>query len=363
MLAHTKSCLVRNMLFGVLTMLSTVTTSINTGKMQDASEFLQITAETASRVEHLVRISYDQSANIRAISWSSDSTVLAVAGGAGVKLYQAPEYDQYEELYSASVYNMDINPSIPQVAFAATRNSSSLGNVHIRSITDGSERILPSDYTIVHLKYSPDGSMLATTHGGVVTLWDASNWLQVATLNSNSDNDVIDMAFTADGNYLVTVHREGQMYWWNTVDTNMSSDIIIPSDQSPFTIRLAFSRDNLYLATIELLSPIESASVISLRQIGLSASGSDEQLSILETNDVISTSGTNALIFSADGRLLITADVRPQLRFIDIETNVTLHTLEVGQDSIALLAVNGAGALLAGAEDSRFVHLWGVPST
>lgn len=73
--------------------------------------------------------------------------------------------------------------------------------------------------TICSLVFSPDGEILGSgAVSGAVTLWDVKRWSLLGLPLWSGSPIALDMAFTPDGNQLITAHGDGKIHRWATGD-------------------------------------------------------------------------------------------------------------------------------------------------
>ena len=83
---------------------------------------------------------------------------------------------------------------------------------HLRDLRSQTGFHLGKVYAAV---FRPDGRILATGGGTVVWLWNPATGENLDTLSVDDSNDVITMAFSPDGHFLVTTdRRSGAIRLW-----------------------------------------------------------------------------------------------------------------------------------------------------
>ncbi|MBP2329609.1 WD40 repeat protein [Kibdelosporangium banguiense] len=66
------------------------------------------------------------------------------------------------------------------------------------------------------ITFSPDGRYLAGARADGVTLWDLATHARIAEIRGGSSSSSLDaMAFSADGNRVVTADRRGSVFVWD----------------------------------------------------------------------------------------------------------------------------------------------------
>jgi WD40 repeat protein len=100
------------------------------------------------------------------------------------------------------------------------------------------------DASMSHVKFSPDGTMLATYgHRNVVSLWDANTGRMLREIGKN-DSPVIAASFTPDGKHLVSGGYDGRIQFHNP-----NTGELMRSFQAAHTYSLAISSDGKRVVT------------------------------------------------------------------------------------------------------------------
>jgi WD40 repeat protein len=121
------------------------------------------------------------------------------------------------------VYGVDQSADRARLVVANGGTSGMDSTLRIFDVSDGREllNVLPPGKFIMpqHPRFNPDGSLIALTEGyrGLVHLHSASTGARVRTLTGHSDK-VDDLAFSPDGQYLLSTSRDGTSRLWSVAN-------------------------------------------------------------------------------------------------------------------------------------------------
>lgn len=150
------------------------------------------------------------------IDWSPNSKTLAVADTEGLWLYDATDWTAKPQLLA----QFDTIPERPNgIAFGP------------------------------FVEFSPDGQMLAFSNGYTIRLLDVQEEIELSPVRLPEENLVVSMAFSPDGEYLVTSSHL-RLLFWNTHDWTIEKTWESPRTNDYTMLEaVIFSPDGSLLAT------------------------------------------------------------------------------------------------------------------
>ncbi|WVO12741.1 hypothetical protein L204_100349 [Cryptococcus depauperatus] len=156
--------------------------------------------------------------------------------------------------------------------------------------------------------FSPDASILALSHGDVVTLWDVENNSLLKVLDCGLDTVVMNIGFVgAEGRYLVGTGKKGAIVWdmlscevsWTLPDLEV--DCLVASFASPFFL---ISSCSAIETSIQILSPV---CITPIRKIHVATQIC--RLVALPTHGAMSTSSLHLIGVAPSGEIFRFGDI------------------------------------------------------
>lgn len=169
----------------------------------------------------------DQTAAVRAVAFRPDGRLIAIGGGQDGRVWLCDPTNGkllrvlkrpmgFLEGLQGSVNVITFSPDGRFLATGSEDKKARLWSPatgrHLRDLRSQTGFHLGKVYAAV---FRPDGRILATGGGTVVWLWNPATGENLDTLSVDDSNDVITMAFSPDGHFLVTTdRRSGAIRLW-----------------------------------------------------------------------------------------------------------------------------------------------------
>ena len=284
------------------------------------------------------------------ITFSQDSTLLAVASSIGVWLYDG---------YTGEEINLFTNHSgsITSVAFSPdgkTLACSSSSEFYIWELETGSLKLTISANTsyIEDVVFSPDGKTLATAGGYDETaeLWEIPSGALIRSIDAHAD-DVNCVAFSPDGKILATGGRDDEISTiklWDTTNGELKSTLTTGKESSTLGVRdITFSPDGSKIASCEGSWYFGDNKVKIWDLVSL------ELQSTLKGH----VKGVLSVSFSADGKTLASGGADSTICLWDVDSSTHETTLIDHRYLIKNVAFSPDGRTLASASDDGTVIL------
>ena len=128
-----------------------------------------------------------------------------------------------------------------QLLAAGARN----GIAKLFNVVNGKTVRTLKEKTPMALAFSPDGKLLATSHGADIVLRDVEDWKVVQTLKGQKD-EILSLAFSADGEALATGSQAGAIRLW---DVNQAKPMKTLAQKEGPVLALAFHPEKKLLAS------------------------------------------------------------------------------------------------------------------
>jgi hypothetical protein len=185
--------------------------------------------------------------------------------------------------------------------------------------------------------FSPDGRHIAA--GGPkheLMIWDAATGMEVRAL-SGARNELMDVAFSADGQWIAGGCRDGARVW----DTATGNEAFVISGRG-WVARLAFSPDGRRLAA-------GGPSIIAVWDVV-----NRKEIALLKGH----TGSVSGIVYSPDGTVLASAGNDRTIRLWDAASGGELLTIRVHTSPVQTIAFSPDGRRLISASLDRTVRLW-----
>ena len=322
----------------------------------------------------------DLSRSDRAVAFSSDGQLFAVASGIGVWLYDATTARELALLTGHSNRSISVSFSPDSRTLAS---GSWDGTVKLWDVATRQTIATLTGHTdfVTSVAFSPDGTTLASAGSGdgTVKLWDVATRRTIATLTGHT-NQVTSVAFSPDSRTLASGSWDGTVKLW---DVATRRTIATLTGHTDFVTSVAFSPDSRILAsgswdrTVKLWNVATRRTIATLteernnvtsvafsRNSRILASGSWEEVKLWDVTtrqNIATLTGhtdfVTSVAFSHDETTLASGS-RGEVKLWDTNTqnNVTRsHT-----SNVTSVLFSPDGATLASGSGDRTVKLWDV---
>ena len=264
------------------------------------------------------------------IKMSPDKALLAVAGSAGVWLYDAKTGDEIDLLtgHTVPVSSVAFSPQGDLLVSGSYDGKLRIWNPHTHQLI----RELNTEGKVAATVFSPDGRILVNTIGNGMQFWDTHLWRQKQRKYATSSS-IIDLTFSPDGGTIASASISDEIHLW---DAQTGDNIFTFDDErggttsinfSPGGPRLAFSPDGKTLA-----STATDFSRGKNERISLWSTLTGELSATFAEEDHGLSNPVSTVQFSADGTTLISANRDGTLREWDVQTGENIILLGKGEN-------------------------------
>ncbi len=288
-----------------------------------------------------------------ALSWSPDSTSLAIGGHSGdVQIWDIQSLKLNKSLPVGGYYVWDVpwSPNGKLLAIASHDDCSGcFGSVEIWSIGGRLMTTIQGTHPdgARSVAWNPDSNRLATISvGGLLRIWDVdtgSNLISIGEVGDgyNSDADV-DIDWSPSGKFIASANGS-----WDTVsiwDSNTGRGIANYHNQGGVVNVVSWSPDEKYLATSG------SSGLVVIWDI---ETGNPKVLLEHENN-------VSSVAWSPDGKILISGSSDGDVRLWNSDTGSLITEFKGHTGKVQMLEWSPNGLFLASASDDGLVILWPI---
>ncbi len=280
------------------------------------------------------------------ITFSPDSSLLAVASTIGIWIYDAHTGKELNLLSNKSFY-------ISSIAFSPdgkTLASCSSAEFYLWDVATGKLKLAisaQSRFHITSVAFSPDGKTLATCGGYNIQLWDVSTGaLKTTFAGHKSGTDPI--AFSPDGTILASSGYEGEettMKLWDVATGELNTTYILAENRASYDANIAFSPDG---NTIAICGRWNSFGITLW----------DVATNTLKGTLIGHIGGVNSVAFTPDSRTLASAGTDDTVCLWDVATGSYKTTLIAHTDDVQSVAFSPDGTTLASGSWDGTIILW-----
>jgi WD40 repeat protein len=192
--------------------------------------------------------------------------------------------------------------------------------------------------------FSPDGQRIAVSRNTGIELWDAVTAQPSSSSMTGQSVDVKKMAFSADGQRIVSGGLLGTLQLWDVRTGQQISSVLSGAGEA--VVRVAFRPDGQPIAAVRSDGVIRLCDAATARQIGPALTGDGN--------------GVRDIAFSPDGSRMIFGDADGTLRLRDTTTGEQIGVPWNGDGGSAVVAVSFSpdGKRVVSADSNHAVRLW-----
>lgn len=252
---------------------------------------------------------------------------------------------------------------------------------------------------VYNVIFSPDGSMLAVAGGRkrIITLWDAASGLQIGQSFTGHKDIVFDVAFSPNNKILVSGSADKSIILWN-IETHQP--IVKPLiGHTDFVMDVEFSPDSKLIASASMDKTIILWDAETHQALGQPLTAHTDQVNSLAFSPegkILASGGDDAIIFwdittkrmigkpitsygspsvkqnhtlhriqkvifSPDGKTLVTSDIDANIMFWDVATQKPKAPPLIGDENRSMvndLAFSSDGKILVSSSNNGNVIIW-----
>ena len=321
---------------------------------------------------------------INEIQYSSDGSILVVATGIGIWLYDATTYQEIG-LLTAHASAVECLAFSPDGRILASGGND--GTILLWHRSTGAQKVLTrSTESVSNLAFSPDGETLASGSGGTIRFWDAITGEEKQTF-TGLPKHISNVSFSPDGKTIVSVTWGSDVCISDAITGEPQKTFAVPATDSVFTV--AFSPDgetvaigsrdgNIYLSDLNtgelkftLTGHSEDVQRVVFSPDGKTLASSsyiDETVRIWDVHTgehrrtlTGHTGDIEGLAFSPDGKTLVSSGSGDgTIRFWNVRIGGETDTVAGHTDYVYSVAFNPDGKFVASGYADGSIRFWDV---
>ena len=236
-----------------------------------------------------------------------------------------------------TIHQITYSPDSTKMAVAT-----SIG-IWIYDTETGDELNLLSGHTeaVDSVAFHPDGDMLASgSRDDTVRLWDVETGIEIRSLTAHKGS-VYTVAFSHDGTTLASGSYDRTVRLW---DTDTGTEIHTLTGHTRSIEDIAFNHDSTMLASTAVFENIRLWDV---------ATGT-------ERRTFADHSPSDNTFLNLDTKIQATANIDYSIRLWYTETGMTIHILTGHTDKVTSIAFSPDRTMLVSGSDDRSIRLWDV---
>ncbi len=303
--------------------------------------------------EYINEIATGHTKRVESLAFSPDGKLVATASDDKIiRLWDTNTLEQvgsdlagYSDQFQTSGWSMAFNPRDQSLAVAAADNSIMIWDLSAQQ--PFIESVISESSNILATAFSPTGKIYASGGGtkgddNLIHIWDSVTNQEVKTL-PNDVGYIIDLAFSPDGNKLVSASSDSTLKVWD-IATEKALVTINLTGLNRF-IPIAYSPDGLTIASGNADGQIDLWNAQTGQQIGQSLRQHTEAIL--------------SLAFKPDGKQLASASADKTVLLWDVATQKTVGAPLIGHtDEIWAVKFSPDGQLIATGSADRTIRLW-----
>jgi WD40 repeat protein len=284
---------------------------------------------------------------VAAVKFSPDGSLLAVGGYREVRLLNPATGKAVATLSGNADYVRSIAFSPDGKMLAAGGGPpQQWGEIKIWDVQ--SHQLLKTMHghndCIYSIAWSPDGKLIASgSYDKMAKLWDASSGMELFNLKDHIDA-VFAVAFSPDGKRLATASQDRTVKVW---DSATGRRLYSLSDASDGLTALAYSPPG------DRIAAAGYDKTIYVWRLGKDDGHLDQSL-IADEDSILS------LVWSPDGKMIITSSSDGSIRFRDAATLDPIRVIDRQPDWVEALSVNSDGTRLAAGRFNGSLSLYNL---
>ena len=288
---------------------------------------------------------------VSAVSFSPDGKLLATGGSDGMRLWDVGSGQLIHAFPEAGFINYGVKFS-PDGRYLVSGNWSGVAmvwNVSSRERVNQFDLPTVTSAGINDLAFSPDGkrilvggfddSIFSTAH---VYDLQTGNLTVAAFVGHQMSDTVTRVAFSPDGQYMLTAHQGGLVRLWDSHAGKPVGELMGHTDA---VNSAAFSPDGKYIATASNDKTVRLWSVKTREEIRQFTGHTELVWSVT---------------FAADGKTIVTASADGTARLWDVQSGKELRRFVGHTAGVENLAISPDGKHLATVSDDGTARLWDV---
>ena len=289
---------------------------------------------------------------VQSVAYSSDGTLATGSHDRTVRLWDAVTGEQKAKItgFTHKVFAVAYSSDGRTLATSGNWGETRLWD----AVTGQHKQTLEGITSLVSaLAYSPDGRTLATGDlKGEIRLWDAVTGQYKATLTGHTDDNVLNLAFSADSRTLASSSSiaEGTVRLWDAVTGQLFRTFTVFTERD--AVRASYYGVGVSFSPVGRTFATTGASDLKIR---LWDTTSRQPLRTLTGH----TTGSFPVAFSPpDGAILATGSADSEIRLWDVGTGQQLAILIGHTERITSVAFSPDGNTLASGSVDHTVKLW-----